>query len=111
MLIDWHERLMLGERRLTVGAQRTHTEPVQVVSGRIEKEKVDYEALASADVPEAMRAFIGWFHESEAKSICSRPKHQSVRGLRISILRPSIRSKIARAGFGVRSQKKRYRMV
>ena len=41
---------MLGERRLTVGAQRTHTEPMQVVAGPIGKEKVDYEALASADV-------------------------------------------------------------
>lgn len=64
MLFDWHEMLMRGERRLKIGAWRTHKEPMQVVSGAIGKQVVHYEAPPSCDVPVMMQGFIDWFNRS-----------------------------------------------
>lgn len=62
MLFEWHTMLMRGNRRVKVGDWRSHSEPMQVVSGPMGKEKVHYEAPPSADVPDMMREFIAWFN-------------------------------------------------
>lgn len=62
MLFDWHRMLMRGNQRVTVGAWRTHKEPMQVISGAIGRETVHYEAPPSADVSKMMAQFIEWFN-------------------------------------------------
>lgn len=64
MLFEWHETLMIGDKRIKKGAWRTHEDPMQIVSGPIGKEKVHYEAPPSARVPEDMKAFIEWFNDT-----------------------------------------------
>lgn len=47
-------------RRIRVGGYREHAEPMQIVSGRIGRETVHYEAPPSADVPAEMDRFLAW---------------------------------------------------
>ena len=63
-LCEWHRMIMAGSRRIAVGRWRTHTEPMQVVSGPVGKEKVHFEAPPSSTVPGEMKRFIEWFNET-----------------------------------------------
>jgi len=52
-MFDWHELLLAGDRSIKViGGYRTHSEPMQLVSGPIHRPKVHFEAPPSARVPE-----------------------------------------------------------
>lgn len=51
-----------GMTRIAVGSYRTHAEPMQIVSGRIGREAVHYEAPPSARVPHEMARLIDWFN-------------------------------------------------
>ncbi|HLY55447.1 MAG TPA: Fic family protein, partial [Stellaceae bacterium] len=64
-LFTWH-RLLIAERRDIddVGRYRTHTDPMQVVSGPLHRPKVHFEAPLSADVPLEMDRFIVWFNRT-----------------------------------------------
>jgi Fic family protein len=63
-LFNWHAALFptgrSGMYQITVASYRTGDEPMQVVSGAFGKEKVHYEAPASADVPAMMDIFLDW---------------------------------------------------
>lgn len=62
----WHEMLMNGRSTpTTVGAYRTHTRPMQIVSGSEERQFVHFEAPPSDRVPQEMDAFLDWFNGSE----------------------------------------------
>ncbi len=62
-LFRWHTWLVQGRTDLkTVGAYRTHEEPMQIVSGAMHEPKVHYEAPPSSTVPREMDAFIAWFN-------------------------------------------------
>lgn len=50
-----------GITRIAVGRYRTHSDPMQIVSGRLGKEKVHYEAPPSARVTVEMEGFLKWF--------------------------------------------------
>ena len=63
-LFRWHSMLLGYNAKITSGSWRTHTEPMQVVSGVIGKETVHYEAPPSKRVPEEMTRFISWFNDS-----------------------------------------------
>ncbi len=64
-LFAWHKMVMVGERRVeTIGAYRTHSDPMQVISGSIGKPKVHFEAPPSRDVPAEMERFINWFNRT-----------------------------------------------
>lgn len=64
-LCRWHRMLLSHDRGLeTVGAYRVHDEPMQIVSGRIDRQTVHFEAPPSARVPQEMRAFIQWFNRT-----------------------------------------------
>lgn len=63
-LFTWHTLLMSDTKGIEIGRFRTHTEPMQVVSGAIDKEKVHFEAPPSAQVNGEMERFIHWFNES-----------------------------------------------
>jgi Fic family protein len=86
MLFEWHEKLMVGDRRVKKGAWRTHADPMQIVSGPIGKEKVHFEAPPSNQVPKDMKAFIAWFNDTAP-------------GGKNEITKPPVRSALAHVYF------------
>ena len=54
-----------GMTRIRVGAYREHGESMQIVSGRLGKEKVHYEAPPSARVPTEMAHLLNWFNSGQ----------------------------------------------
>ncbi len=67
ILFDWHRLLMRGSYGIEIGQWRSHTEPMQIVSGAMGKEKVHFEAPPSANVSDEMTVFINWFNDSKTK--------------------------------------------
>ena len=64
-LFQWHQWLMQGRTELrTIGGYRRHEEPMQVVSGRLDRPKVHFEAPPSSAVAAEMARFCRWFNES-----------------------------------------------
>lgn len=66
-LFEWHKILFQYRPKIKIGNWRTGTEPMQVVSGRIGKEKIHFEAPPSVIVPQEMRTFVSWFNDSAPK--------------------------------------------
>jgi Fic family protein len=70
-LYDWHAAMFptarSGMQKIVVGKWRNNTDddPMQVVSGPIGKERVHFEAPASALLKEEMRVFIDWFNDKD----------------------------------------------
>jgi Fic family protein len=67
-LFGWHAALFptgrSGMARITVGAWRTQaSEPMQVVSGPVGRERVHFEAPAAGRIETEMRAFLAWFED------------------------------------------------
>ncbi len=66
-LFGWHSALFptgrSGMYKITVGAYRVGEEPMRVVSGAMGRERVHYEAPASADVPKMMDDFLTWVND------------------------------------------------
>jgi len=71
ILFEWHKMITNGRRDLTdIGCYRTHEDPMQIVSGRLDKPKIHFEAPPSKQVPEEMEQFVNWFntvHNAESK--------------------------------------------
>ena len=64
-MFGWHRMLMSGDRSIRVaGSYRTHSEPMQVISGPLGKQKVHFEAPPSDRMPREMAAFVKWFNET-----------------------------------------------
>jgi Fic family protein len=64
-MFAWHKMLMSGQRRIkVVGSYRTHSEPMQIVSGGIHDPKVHFEAPPSTKMKDEMDAFVSWFNET-----------------------------------------------
>lgn len=63
-LKEWHQYLFTDQTHINVGDWRTHTAPMQVVSGRLDKPTVHFEAPPSAEVPQEIKAFIQWFNDT-----------------------------------------------
>jgi Fic family protein len=62
MLFRWHEMIVSGRRDMKdVGRFRTGTEPMQVVSGRIDAPHVHFEAPPTSRVISEMKQFLEWF--------------------------------------------------
>ena len=64
MLFSWHQTLLGESGTLRVGAWRCGNEAMQVVSGRIDKPTVHFEAPPSKNVAQEMTAFIDWFNDT-----------------------------------------------
>ncbi|MCM4155983.1 Fic family protein [Gramella sp. AN32] len=64
MLFSWHRMLMKGSPGIPVGRWRDHSEPMQVISGAMGREIVNYEAPPSTRVSEEMENFITWFNHT-----------------------------------------------
>lgn len=77
-LFDWHKMLTNGRRDLTdIGTYRTHDDPMQIISGRLDKQIVHYEAPPSDKVKKEMEVFINWFnkvHRQEENAILALAK-------------------------------------
>jgi Fic family protein len=64
-LFDWHGMLLSGDTSIrVVGGYRRHPEPMQVVSGPIQKPAVHFEAPPSSRMPDEMKRFIEWFNDT-----------------------------------------------
>ena len=64
-LFSWHEMLTNGRRDLQdVGRYRTHSEPMQIVSGSLDEPTIYFEAPPSKAVKSEMKAFITWFNQT-----------------------------------------------
>ena len=63
-LFSWHRMLMKGSRGGGVGRWRSGESPMQVVSGRIDRPTVHFEAPPSAAVPGEMERFFVWFNRT-----------------------------------------------
>jgi len=61
-LLDWH-RMVVGDRNdlQDIGRYRTHGEPMQVVSGRMDRSIVHFEAPPRERVAAEMSRFLEWF--------------------------------------------------
>ena len=65
-LLGWHSLVCRGREDLhSIGEYRQHADAMQVVSGRIDRPKVHFEAPPSKDVPAHMQAFFGWMQKSQ----------------------------------------------
>jgi Fic family protein len=53
-----------GMMKIRVGGFREHAEPMQIVSGRVGRERVHYEAPPSARISEEMGQLLQWFNAS-----------------------------------------------
>ena len=77
-LFDWHKMVFPNAKNINVGAWRTHEEPMQVVSGRMDRPTVHFEAPSSKRVPLEMDNFISWFNETSPNG-SSPIKHAPIR--------------------------------
>lgn len=64
ILFRWHRNLMQDLDPNFIGCYRSLSEPMQIVSGPIGREKVFFEAPPSERVPFEMRKFMEWFNKS-----------------------------------------------
>lgn len=73
-LFNWHRMVMCGRSDLrAIGAYRTHDEPMQIISGRIDNPRVHFEAPPSTSVPDEMARFIDWFNRTTSGSAGDLP--------------------------------------
>lgn len=62
-LFRWHSMLLSHDRRLeSIGAYRQHKDAMQIVSGRVDRPVVHFEAPSSAQVPDEMDRYVDWFN-------------------------------------------------
>lgn len=74
MLLKWHSMLFKESSGLEdIGKYRTHKEPMQIVSSRIDApSRVFFEAPPSKDVFHEMASFIDWFNAPYAEPVLGR---------------------------------------
>jgi Fic family protein len=73
-LFLWHKMLTNGRRDLQdIGQYRTHSEPMQIVSGSLHEPEVHFEAPPSKSVPHEMETFLLWFNSQEKKQKATLP--------------------------------------
>jgi len=64
-LFAWHTMLMNGRQNIrVVGNYRSHSDPMQIISGRAYEPTVHFEAPPSVRVQEEMDRFIAWFNDT-----------------------------------------------
>lgn len=64
-LFRWHGMMLAGARHLDIiGGYRIHAQPMQIVSGSLERPRVHFEAPPSDRVPQEMARFVAWFNDT-----------------------------------------------
>ena len=95
-----------GRRDLNdIGRYRTHTDPMQIVSGALYAPKIHFEAPPSSQMMAEMERFIAWFNDTAPTGKIPLPLC-CVPALPTSILSASTLSKTAMAGLAGRLPKK-----
>jgi len=62
-LFRWHHMLLSHDRRLeAIGGYRQHAEAMQIVSGRLDRPTVHFEAPPSGQVLREMERYVDWFN-------------------------------------------------
>ena len=73
-LHSWHKMITNGRYDLdNIGCYRTHKEPMQVISGRLDKPKIHFEAPPSHKIPEEMNSFLHWWQKTLPGKIGALP--------------------------------------
>jgi|CXWL01.1.fsa_nt_gi Fic family protein len=68
VLFSWHRMVTKGRADLhDIGRYRTHTEPMQVVSGAVYEPTIHFEAPPSGRVSKEMRRYLAWFEATAPK--------------------------------------------
>jgi Fic family protein len=61
-LFRWHGMLLSHDRQLeAIGSYRQHSDAMQIVSGRLDRPTVHFEAPPSVQVPDEMDRYLDWF--------------------------------------------------
>lgn len=64
-LFRWHEMLLSHDRALdTIGAYRQHADAMHIVSGRLDRPAVHFEAPPSERVADEMNRYLEWFNRT-----------------------------------------------
>jgi len=64
-LFAWHHMLTHGRRDLEqIGDYRTHIEPMQIISGRLDAATLHYETPPSSVIPQEMDRLIEWWNHT-----------------------------------------------
>jgi Fic family protein len=67
-LFEWHKMLTNGHHDINdIGHYRTHSEPMQIISGAIHAPKVHFEAPPSSQMVPEMERFIDWFNATASE--------------------------------------------
>lgn len=73
MLWEWHRKLFQDvPSELEVGNYRSHQEPMQIVSHRLDAPKIFFEAPPSSRVFQEMHKFIEWYNAPHQSSILGK---------------------------------------
>lgn len=73
-LFKWHKMIFPKPNNMVVGEWRKHKEPMQIVSGRVGKEIIHFEAPPSKAVEKEMELFINWYNDEVKANKNSIPK-------------------------------------
>jgi len=69
-MFRWHHMLLSHDRRLeTIGGYRQHADAMQIVSGRLDKPTVHFEAPPSDQVPPEMERYVDWFNTTRSDGV------------------------------------------
>jgi Fic family protein len=69
MLKEWHHTLMKVDKTVRDGEWRSSEEPMQIISGRIGKIEVHFEAPPSKELPKLLTNFEKWYQNFPYKDI------------------------------------------
>lgn len=73
-LFNWHKMLTSGRQDLKdIGRYRAHEDPMQIVSSRVDKPKIHFEAPPSKSVKKQMDTFMAWWKNTVPGDINSLP--------------------------------------
>ncbi|WP_115869700.1 Fic family protein [Marinoscillum furvescens] len=89
MLHAWHNALLQGNKDIALGRWRTHSEPMQVISGALGQERVHFEAPPSREVPGEMSRLIDWYNGKPSHGV-SPMKYAPIKSALVHIYFESI---------------------
>jgi Fic family protein len=90
-LFAWHRMLLGSAFGLRIGGWREGGDPMQVVSGSIDRPTVHFEAPPAERIPDEMARFIGWFNDTAPrgpKAISHPPLRASLAHLYFESIHP-----------------------
>lgn len=90
-LFEWHKMLLRESRGIQTGVWRKGSEPMQVISGTIGRERIHFEAPPSNSVQKEMDRFIRWFNDTAPggkKEIKKAPVRSAIAHLYFESIHP-----------------------